>query len=123
MISLSAFKTIITIITRNRAKETEEHLEFLQFYRSIVSSTPADISSDFGSLPVQVRVGRETKGWGLELNPTDLLWWMNEIENNGVRFKEGTSSIRQDLWIRLNELVDYRNLPDEDRAELLRHAV
>ena len=122
MIGLSAFKSIIGIIIRNRAKETEEHLEFLQFYRSLVSSTPSDIASDFGMMPVKARVGRVIKDWWIELNPTDLLWWISEIEHNGARFEEGISTVRQELWSRLNQLIDYRNLSDEDREALLIHS-
>ncbi len=120
MIPFNAFKSLIAIITGARQKETEEHQQFMEFYRELVKIVPDDVAKSFKSISVPTTVGNKVeKDYRLELTVTDFMWWESIVLKEGGRFVQSVYEIQRNIWDRLNTLVKDHNLTEEQRAAML----
>lgn len=116
--NIDNIKAAFDILTKSQQRVTDEHMEFLKFYKDLVTAADAQTSTLFGEISVYTIKGRDTYTDGLSLTPTDYLWWSNRIKN-GFRFKNGVLSAKADIFNKLASLSNAHNMTPEERKQYI----
>lgn len=120
MIPFKSFVVLIEVISGARKKATEEHLDFLEFYKDLVSIIDHDTAVEFGSLQVPTVIkGVLHENYRLELNPTDYTWWRSIIIDEKGRFKEGPQSVQLRIWDHLVSQTRMIDMTPDQRQRIL----
>lgn len=114
--SIKAIKKVIGLINGADERSQTEHQKFLEFLEVLVSECGPAASKEFGRMTVRVDNGKE---WGIELTPTDLLWWRSKILHDRVRFCKGAASVQADIVSRLSNSAGSYNFTPEERQEFI----
>ncbi len=120
---LKIFQAIADIATNAAGRVTDEHQEFLTFFRSLVETVPPETAQRFGTLGVTaIEGGALTANWGVMLTATDYLFWKQKIAE-GVRFSPahgGVKSVPRAMVTRLAKQAEAAGLTLEERQQLLK---
>jgi hypothetical protein len=123
MTMLKMFQAVADIATNAAGRVTEEHQEFLKFFRELVETVPPEVAERFGTLKVTaLEKGKETEGWGVMLTATDYLFWKQKI-SDGVRFSPrhgGVKSVPRAMVTRLAKQAETAGLTLEERQKLVK---
>lgn len=118
---LKVFQAVADIATGAAARVTDEHSEFLEFFRSLVETVSPEVAKQFGTLSVTVVTKGKTEGWGIELTATDYLWWKDAIAK-GSRFSPdhgGVESVPRAMVVRVASKAEKSGLTLEERRALV----
>jgi hypothetical protein len=119
---LKLFQAIADLASNAAGRVTDEHQEFLNFYRGLVDTVPPETVGRFGNLGVAViENGAVQTQWGIELTATDYLFWKQKI-GAGVRFSPahgGVKSVPRAMATRLAKQAETAGLTLEERQQLL----
>ena len=120
MIPFRAFATLIEVISGARKQATEEHLDFLEFYKDLVAIIDYDTAVEFGSIKVPTVVkGKLCEGYRLELTTADCIWWRTIIIDEKGRFASGAYAVQLEIWDRLANQIKTLELTPEQRQKIL----
>lgn len=115
------FRAVGELALGAKRRREAEYASFLSFFRELVETLPAEMTSLFGHMSnvgVTLRDGK-TANYGIELTVTDFLWWKSAIEQDGVRFTSGPESLRRSMLTRFSKQAEAYRLEPEERKKLL----
>ena len=110
--------SLINMLAGAKARETQEHAAFLDFYARLVMSISQEGAEIFGNMGgVSVKKGKvlESDKWGIELNPVDLAWWQTKIMQEGYRFVKGPDNVKAAMLQHVNNIMSQYKLTEEER--------
>lgn len=118
--NINLFRAVGDLALSAKKRVTNEHVEFLAFYRQLVETLPSEMTEMFGTLDgIEVRLtGGGFQTYGIELTATDFIWWKSVIEG-GNRFKNGTAWVQQSMLSRFSKKAEAHRLSPEERTTLL----
>ena len=123
LLDVKIFQLLADFINRDKIRRDREHEEFMEFYRELVETIPAAAAEAFGCMngvgvAKRIKSGLDERSWGIELTPTDYLWWRRYIDE-GFYLTKGCAETQLDILERLAKLVDMSSLTVEERQQLL----
>jgi len=115
------FHRISDIALRAKSRRDEEYRQFLQFYRELVETVPAEVAKLFGTLNgVKCIVGKGVSAdYGIQISATDYLWWKDEFVNKGTRFALPVEQVKAAILTHIAKKAEASGLTADERKELL----
>lgn len=118
--NLTVFQRVGEIVFSSHARKTQEHVEFLTFYRTLVETIDGDVAKAIGKTVITVNVpwtGKE-ENWSIELTVADYLFWKEKIAI-GVRFKYAIDAVKAAILGSMTKAGENNKFTAAERKEIL----
>lgn len=112
------FTQVADIATGAKARRQEEMAEFLKLHRQLVETVPAEVAKMFGDMTTTTIHRGASHSYGIELNVTDHLWWIEIVEEGGY-FRDGVAKVKAKMLKHLVKQIEETPLEPKERKKLL----